>query len=74
MERAEAFDTGYIIMTGLVPVSVVEAIEVVVRNRTAGEPVPVDYAIDNCSDRTVRYLSNHRRNEQWSCVRPSQKR
>jgi hypothetical protein len=61
-------------MIGLDPVSVVEAIEVVVCDRTAGKPVPVDYVIDNCSDRAVRYLSNHRRKGQWSCVRPSQKR
>jgi hypothetical protein len=61
-------------MSGLDPGSVVAAIEVVVRDGTAGKPVPVHDAIDNCSDRSVRYLSNHRRKEQWSCARPSQKR
>jgi UDP-N-acetylglucosamine 2-epimerase (non-hydrolysing) len=67
IERPEALDAGAIIMTGLDPENVMEAIEVVVRDRTAGRNVPADYAIENCSERAVRFiLSTHRRHRQWS--------
>lgn len=70
IERPEALDTGSIIMTGLSPENVVEGVEVVVRERSAGRHVPTDYAIDNCSERAVRFiLSTHRRHEQWSGLR-----
>ncbi|MFC8502070.1 non-hydrolyzing UDP-N-acetylglucosamine 2-epimerase [Pedococcus sp. NPDC057267] len=71
IERPEALDTGSIIMTGLDPQNVVEGIEVVVRDGSAGQHVPADYAIDNCSERAVRFiLSTHRRLEQWTGRRP----
>ena len=70
IERPEALDIGSIIMTGLDADNVVEAIEVVVRDQSAGEHVPTDYAIDNCSERAVRFiLSTHRRHEQWHGLR-----
>lgn len=70
IERPEALDTGAIIMTGLDPANVVEAIRVVVSDVTAGDHVPNDYAIDNCSERVVRFmLSTHRRHEQWYGLR-----
>ena len=70
IERPEALDTGSIIMTGLDPENVVEAVRVVITDQTAGAHVPVDYAIDNCSERAVRFiLSTHRRHEQWSGIR-----
>ena len=72
IERPEALDTGAIIMTGLDPGNVVEAARDVMRVHATGRraPVPTDYAIDNCSDRAVRYiLSTHRRHEQWSGLR-----
>jgi UDP-N-acetylglucosamine 2-epimerase (non-hydrolysing) len=70
IERPEALDTGSIIMTGLVPANVIEAVEVVVRDQTAGDHVPTDYAIDNCSERAVRFiLSTSGRHEQWSGLR-----
>ena len=70
IERPEALDTGSIIMTGLDPENVVEAVGVVVIEQTAGQHVPADYAIDNCSERAVRFiLSTHRRHEQWHGLR-----
>ena len=70
IERPEALDVGAIIMTGLDPENVVEAIEAVARESTAGQHVPADYAIDNCSERAVRFiLSTHRRHEQWYGLR-----
>jgi UDP-N-acetylglucosamine 2-epimerase (non-hydrolysing) len=72
IERPEALDTGSIIMTGLDPENVLEAVQVVVREQTAGQHVPTDYAIDNCSERAVRFiLSTHRRHAQWSGIRLS---
>jgi UDP-N-acetylglucosamine 2-epimerase (non-hydrolysing) len=70
IERPEALDTGSIIMTGLDPENVVEAVQVVVSDRSTGDHVPADYAIDNCSARTVRFvLSTLRRHSQWSGLR-----
>jgi UDP-N-acetylglucosamine 2-epimerase (non-hydrolysing) len=70
IERPEALDTGSIIMTGLDPQNVFEGIDAVVRDKSAGEHVPADYAIDNCSERAVRFLlSTHRRAAQWSGLR-----
>jgi UDP-N-acetylglucosamine 2-epimerase (non-hydrolysing) len=70
IERPEALDTGSILMTGLDPENVVEGVEVVVRDQSAGQHVPADYAIDNCSERTVRFIqSTHRRHEQWYGLR-----
>jgi UDP-N-acetylglucosamine 2-epimerase len=72
IERPEALDTGSIVMTGLDPENVVEVVGVVVADASAGQHVPADYAIDNCSERTVRFiLSTHRRHHQWSVIRPS---
>lgn len=70
IERPEALDTGSIIMTGLDANDVVDAVEVVVRDHTAGAVVPNDYAIANCSERAVRFiLSTHRRHAQWAGLR-----
>lgn len=69
IERPEALDTGSIVMTGLDPANVLEAITVLLGERTTGQ-IPADYAIDNCSERAVRFiLSTHRRHEQWSGIR-----
>jgi len=70
IERPEALDSGSIIMTGLDADNVVEAVQIVVRDHTAGDVVPQDYAIDNCSERAVRFiLSTHRRHAQWAGIR-----
>ena len=72
IERPEALDTGSIVMTGLDPGNVVEAAREVMRAHADGRraQIPVDYAVDNCSERAVRFiLSTHRRHEQWSGLR-----
>lgn len=70
IERPEALDTGSIIMTGLHPDNVLEAVKIVVADQTAGECVPTDYAIDNCSERAVRFIvSTARRHHQWAGIR-----
>jgi UDP-N-acetylglucosamine 2-epimerase (non-hydrolysing) len=72
IERPEALDTGSIIMTGLDRENVVEAVEVVMRRRPATHSIPVDYTIDDCSERTLRFiLSTHRQHENWAGMRSS---
>ncbi len=75
IERPEALDTGAIVMTGLDPDNVVEGLAAVLAGRDergdVNPVVPADYAIDNCSERAVRFLlSTHARHEQWSGLRP----
>ncbi|MGN6599525.1 MAG: non-hydrolyzing UDP-N-acetylglucosamine 2-epimerase [Actinomycetes bacterium] len=70
IERPEALDTGSIMMTGLQPENVVEAVRLVVADDASTAPVPQDYQVDNCSDRTVRFiLSTWRRHAQWAGLR-----
>lgn len=71
IERPEALDTGAIVMTGLNPRNVVEAIEVVTRDiELWGQRTPTDYAIDNCSERVVRFIvSTFSRHHQWAGIR-----
>ena len=68
IERPEALDTGAILMTGLDPENVLEAMGLAMR----GEPVvvPDDYQIGNCSQRVVDFIvSTVRRHKQWSGLR-----
>ncbi|MCI9888337.1 UDP-N-acetylglucosamine 2-epimerase (non-hydrolyzing) [Micrococcales bacterium 31B] len=72
IERPEALDTGAIMMTGLNPENVVEASEIAINEARAGRTteVPADYAIDNCSERTVKFIvSTAARHHQWSGIR-----
>ena len=70
IERPEALDVGAIIMTGLDPTNVVEAVELAVAQGAARE-VPRDYRIDNCSTRTVNFIvSTWRRHASWAGLRP----
>jgi UDP-N-acetyl-L-fucosamine synthase len=74
IERPEALDTGGIMMTGLGPHDVVEAVRVVLTGRhTRGgvSPVtPADYLIDNTAERAVKFiLSTARRHHSWSGIR-----
>lgn len=72
IERPEALDTGSIIMTGLDPDNVVEAVREAMSARRRGEQplVPEDYQVGNTSQRAVRFiLSTHRRHEQWHGLR-----
>jgi UDP-N-acetylglucosamine 2-epimerase (non-hydrolysing) len=70
IERPEALDTGSIIMTGLDPDNVVEAVSLSAQDREANRDVPNDYTITNCSQRTVNFiLSTYRRHSQWAGLR-----
>jgi len=71
IERPEALDAGSIIMTGLDPTGLVEAITVAVRH-TADEGVPcaADYFVPDTSRRVVSFiLSTVRRHHEWAGVR-----
>lgn len=71
MERPEALDAGSMVMTGLDPEGVVEAIEVVVREHQAGAMAcPSDYTVDDTSRRVVNFiLSTVRRHHEWAGIR-----
>ncbi|RZT77494.1 UDP-N-acetylglucosamine 2-epimerase (non-hydrolysing) [Micromonospora violae] len=71
IERPEALDAGGIIMTGLDPQGVVEAVEVTVAQVAAeGVPCPVDYQVRDTSRRVVDFLlSTVRRHHDWAGIR-----
>jgi len=71
IERPEALDAGGIIMTGLDPQGVVEAVEVMVAQVAAeGVPCPVDYQVPDTSRRVVDFiLSTVRRHHDWAGIR-----
>ncbi|WP_422739394.1 non-hydrolyzing UDP-N-acetylglucosamine 2-epimerase [Micromonospora sp. WMMD729] len=71
IERPEALDAGGIIMTGLDPQGVVEAVEVTVAQVAAqGVPCPVDYQVPDTSRRVVDFiLSTVRRHHDWAGIR-----
>jgi len=70
IERPEALDTGSIIMTGLDPDNLIEAVRTVVAAPPGGRAIPVEYAVENCSQRAVNFiLSTHRRHYAWAGIR-----
>jgi UDP-N-acetylglucosamine 2-epimerase (non-hydrolysing) len=71
IERPEALDAGGIIMTGLEPDGVVEAVAVTVAQvAAAGVPCPADYRVPDTSRRVVDFiLSTVRRHHEWAGVR-----
>ncbi len=71
IERPEALDAGGIIMTGLDPAGVVEAVRVAAEQVTAeGVPCPVDYQVPDTSRRVVDFiLSTVRRHHDWAGIR-----
>ncbi|SMO82233.1 non-hydrolyzing UDP-N-acetylglucosamine 2-epimerase [Propioniciclava tarda] len=71
IERPEALDTGGIVMTGLDPANVVEAVRLAMSQFTEGpKEIPADYLIDNCSQRAVNFIvSTAKRHAQWSGLR-----
>ncbi|MFU8851393.1 non-hydrolyzing UDP-N-acetylglucosamine 2-epimerase [Micromonospora sp. SL1-18] len=71
MERPEALDVGGIIMTGLEPAGVVEAVRVAVDQvGTSGMPCPADYQVPDTSRRVVDFiLSTVRRHHDWAGIR-----
>jgi UDP-N-acetylglucosamine 2-epimerase len=72
IERPEALDTASILMTGLDPDNVVEAVGFAVSDDDRASRTPDDYRIGDCSRRTVGYiLSTHARHEGWLGLHPS---
>lgn len=71
IERPEALDAGGIIMTGLDPTGVVEAVTVTVDQVAAhGVPCPDDYRVPDTSRRVVDFiLSTVRRHHDWAGIR-----
>ncbi|MFY1631801.1 non-hydrolyzing UDP-N-acetylglucosamine 2-epimerase [Solwaraspora sp. WMMB335] len=71
IERPEALEVGGIVMTGLDPVGVVEAVSTVTAQvSVAGVPCPADYQIPDTSRRVVDFiLSTVRRHHQWAGIR-----
>ncbi|TDB77794.1 non-hydrolyzing UDP-N-acetylglucosamine 2-epimerase [Micromonospora sp. KC723] len=71
IERPEALDAGGIMMTGLEPAGVVEAIDVTVAQVGAdGVPCPVDYQVPDTSRRVIDFiLSTVRRHHDWAGIR-----
>jgi UDP-N-acetyl-L-fucosamine synthase len=72
MERPEGLDTGSIILTGLDPDVIVQAVDLVTDawSRNAIPPVPQDYQIDNVSQRVVNLiLGTSRLSNEWEGIR-----
>ncbi len=71
IERPEALDTGSIVMTGLDPAGVVEAVRVVIAQAELGAAVcPLDYQVPDTSRRVVDFiLSTVRRHHDWAGIR-----
>ncbi|MGC4869584.1 non-hydrolyzing UDP-N-acetylglucosamine 2-epimerase [Micromonospora sp. DT53] len=71
IERPEALDSGAIVMTGLEPDGVVEAIRVVVAQVADGSVAcPLDYQVPDTSRRVVDFiLSTVRRHHDWAGIR-----
>jgi len=74
IERPEALDTGGVMMTGLDHRDVIEAIQLVRSNQRTRDGVssvtPVEYLIDNTSERAVKFiLSTARRHRSWAGIR-----
>jgi UDP-N-acetyl-L-fucosamine synthase len=71
IERPEALDAGGIIMTGLDPNAVVEAVSMMTAQVDAGRlSCPVDYQVPDTSRRVVDFiLSTYRQHHAWAGIR-----
>jgi UDP-N-acetylglucosamine 2-epimerase (non-hydrolysing) len=73
IERPEALDTGGIVMTGLHPEDLVQAIRVARDGGTYGGlfgDIPQEYKVDNTSDRVLKFiLSTCHRHYSWAGIR-----
>jgi UDP-N-acetylglucosamine 2-epimerase (non-hydrolysing) len=71
MERPEALDAGTMILTGLEPRVVVEAVRLQTgdRERLRSTPIPAEYQVENVSHRVVRLiLGTARLSNQWAGI------
>jgi UDP-N-acetylglucosamine 2-epimerase (non-hydrolysing) len=70
IERPEALDTGNIIMAGLDPDGLVEAMTVLMKEARGAASMPPDYAISDTSRRVTTFvLSTVRRHHEWANIR-----
>jgi UDP-N-acetyl-L-fucosamine synthase len=73
IERPEALDTGGIVMTGLHPGDLVQAVLVTRDSGTYGAlfgDIPAEYKVDNTAERVLKFiLSTCHRHEAWAGIR-----
>jgi UDP-N-acetylglucosamine 2-epimerase (non-hydrolysing) len=73
IERPEALDTGGIVMTGLHPGDLVQAVLVARDSRISGSligDIPQEYKVDNTADRVLKFiLSTCHRHGSWAGIR-----
>lgn len=70
IERPEALDTGSIIMTGLDPQNVLDAVAVARIDGAVTSSVPAGYEVTDTSNRVVRFLlSTASRHHAWAGIR-----
>jgi UDP-N-acetyl-L-fucosamine synthase len=73
IERPEALDTGGIVMTGLHPGDLVQAVLVARDSRISGSligDIPEEYKVDNTADRVLKFiLSTCHRHGSWAGIR-----
>jgi UDP-N-acetylglucosamine 2-epimerase (non-hydrolysing) len=75
MERPEALDTGAMVITGLDPDAITEAVRIVrqQRNESQVPEVPKDYQIGNCSQRVVNLIAGTARLAKvWGNLAPTE--
>lgn len=71
VERPEALDSGGIMLTGLDPSSVRDAVAVAMSPRSIPSVVPAGYEIADTSERVLRFIvSTARRHRTWANLRP----
>jgi UDP-N-acetylglucosamine 2-epimerase len=69
IERPEALDAGSIVMSGLEPRDVVEAVDQAIQSYRSWA-TPSEYLIDDCSQRAIRFiLSTWHRHASWAGIR-----
>ena len=72
MERPEGLDTGSIILAGLEPDRILNAVALVIGMRESGPlpPVPMDYQINNVSQRVLSLITGTAAlSNQWDGLR-----
>lgn len=70
IERPEALDSGSIIMTGLDPGNVLDAVAIVMADDAEPTSTPVGYEVSDTSNRVVRFLtSTASRHYSWAGIR-----
>lgn len=75
IERPEALDTGVMLMSGVTPRGVLLSVGVALSQHASRGPasLPDDYAIPNCSERTVNFIiSTYDKHHAWAGIRTDQ--